>query len=109
MEDTETVKPPPAGRRVEPLVGPFCELAFDHQPGDTCQTCGLEVDKYGNTEADFRNCCFPDCGCDGERLCMAQTGANDNSRECNVEGMYQRTDRVAKEAKMTLLILCSES
>mgnify|MGYP001574482449 FL=1 len=87
----------------------FCELAFDHQPGETCPHCLLEVDKYGNTEGDFRNCCFPDCGCDGERLCMAPSGANDNSRACNVEGMYSRKDRKAREARMDLLKLCSDS
>lgn len=80
-------------------------MAFDHEPGETCPACKLEVDQYGNTEYDFRNCCFPDCGCDGERLCMAGC-ANDNARRCNVEGMYQRKDRVAKKARMELLELC---
>lgn len=97
-----------------PIIGnfvcvmPFCELAFDHEPGETCPHCNLEVDKYGNTEGDFRNCCFPDCGCDGERLCMAGN-ANEAARGCNVEGMYQRRDRVAIKARMDLLKLCSES
>jgi len=71
-----------------------CEYYFDHDPGETCKHCGLEVDDYGNTEADFLNCCFPDCGCDGQRLCMAPSGANSNAMECNVEGMYQRKGRV---------------
>lgn len=33
-------------------------------------------DKYGNPLDGDRliNCCFPDCGCDGSRLCMAENG-----------------------------------
>lgn len=83
----------------------FCEYAFDHEPNETCGYCSLKVDAYGNTEEDFRKCCFPDCGCDGARLCMAGE-ANSNARECNVEGMYQRTDLKAKAAKAGLLYLC---
>lgn len=83
----------------------FCEYAFIHEPGETCEHCKLPVDKYGNTEADFCNCSFPDCGCDGERLCMAGE-ANADARRCNVEGMYQRTDPKAVKAKMELLRLC---
>lgn len=85
----------------------LCEYAFDHEPGKTCEHCGLLVDRYGNTEADFLNCSFPDCGCDGERLCMAGE-ANADARRCNVEGMYQRTDRKARKAKMDLIGLCVE-
>lgn len=50
-----------------------------------CTECGLFVDQYGNTEDDFRNCCFPDCGCDGARLCMAPSGANVASACMNLE------------------------
>jgi hypothetical protein len=50
-----------------------CPQASEHETNETCTHCGLEVDRHGNTEQDFRNCCFPDCGCDGARLCMAQT------------------------------------
>lgn len=32
--------------------------------------------------------------------------ANENATKCNVEGMYQRTDRKAVRAKMELLGLC---
>jgi len=84
----------------------FCKYSFDHEPGETCPHCNLEVDTYGNTEEDFRKCCFPDCGCDGERLCMAGE-ANENARKCNVEGMYQRTDWRASKAKIELLKLCT--
>lgn len=58
-----------------------------------CPDCGLEVDSYGNTEDQFDYCCFPDCGCDGARLCMA----GDASRLAlsgNVEGMWTgKTDK----------------
>jgi hypothetical protein len=56
--------------------------------GTNCEDCGLFVDAYGNTEDQFDYCSFPDCGCDGERLCMASNGASDNARDFNVEGMY---------------------
>jgi hypothetical protein len=82
-----------------------CEYAYDHEPGETCQHCGLEVDVYGNTEEDFLKCCFPDCGCDGERLCMAGE-ANADAMKCNVEGMYTRTDKKARRAKGELYALC---
>jgi len=49
-----------------------CPNAFDHEPNTSCLHCRSEVDQYGNTEDDFRNCSFPDCGCDGARLCMAR-------------------------------------
>ena len=85
----------------------YCEYAFDHEPDTICQHCNLKVDKYGNTEGDFRNCCFPDCGCDGERLCMAPSGSSSNAQKGNVEGMYQRKDREAVKAKMYLCELVS--
>jgi hypothetical protein len=48
---------------------------------------GEEVDKYGNpTSGDsLPYCCFPDCGCDGARLCMAESGANAASCAMNIE------------------------
>lgn len=85
----------------------FCKYAFDHDPGETCGNCGLEVDQYGNTEEDFQNCAFPDCGCDGERLCMAGE-ANENAVKYNVEGMYERKDLKAVKAKVGLLRLRKE-
>ena len=39
--------------------------------GAVCPECQEEVDMHGNTESAFKYCCFPDCGCDGARLCMA--------------------------------------
>ena len=85
------------------MVDPYCLKAFNHEAGETCVHCSFEVDKYGNTEQDFLNCSFPDCGCDGERLCMAPSGANKHSLQCNVEGMYQRKDRKAIRARLDLL------
>ncbi len=82
-----------------------CSNAFDHEPNTICESCKLEVDSYGNTENDFLNCSFPDCGCDGARLCMAGK-ASENAQKCNVEGMYERTDKQAKIAKMELIGLC---
>jgi len=55
-------------------------VLFDELLGDD-----EEVDDYGNTEADFKNCCFPDCGCDGARNCMAPSGANYGSNTLNIE------------------------
>jgi hypothetical protein len=62
-------------------------------------------DKYGNPMDGDRliYCCFPDCGCDGSRLCMAENGASERSLRQNVEGMYQRTDRIAIRARVELL------
>ena len=44
-------------------------------------------DKYGNPTdgSEIINCCFPDCGCDGARLCMAKNGANSASYSMNIE------------------------
>lgn len=38
---------------------------------EVCPDCKLQVDAHGNTEDSFEYCCYPDCGCDGARLCMA--------------------------------------
>lgn len=72
--------------------------------GEVCPDCGLEVDDYGNTEAVFAYCCFPDCGCDGARLCMAPGGASDRAARQNVEGMWSRkgTERVSKIDRRTV-------
>lgn len=46
-----------------------------------------KVDKYGNPFSGNRiiNCCFPDCGCDGARLCQAESGASGCSLSLNIE------------------------
>lgn len=53
---------------------------------DHCDGTG-KVDQYGNP---FRwnrviNCCFPDCGCDGARLCQAENGASSCACSLNIE------------------------
>lgn len=47
----------------------------------------VSFDKYGNPTDGSRliNCCFPDCGCDGARLCMAESGASSGSMMLNLE------------------------
>lgn len=67
-----------------------------------------ELDKYGNTEGELNNCCFPDCGCDGARLCMAKNGPSERAFKQNVENMYGRKDLVARRAKMELFKSCLE-
>jgi hypothetical protein len=46
-----------------------------------------DVDEYGNPLDGNRiiYCCFPDCGCDGARLCMAEEGASSSSCSMNIE------------------------
>ena len=69
-----------------------------------CPDCGLEVDAYGNTEAQFDHCCFPDCGCDGARLCMAPSGASEDSLRSNVEGMWSGTESRQVEVRKQLIL-----
>ena len=47
-----------------------------------------ETDAYGNPIDGDRliYCCYPDCGCDGARLCMAENGASACAMEVNLEG-----------------------
>jgi hypothetical protein len=71
--------------------------------GETCPDCNLEVDDYGNTEAQFDNCCFPDCGCDGARLCMAPSGGSDRACRQNVEGMWSGKTTEQRKAAMSLV------
>jgi len=44
-------------------------------------------DEYGNPTdgSELINCCFPDCGCDGARLCNAKSGASCAAITLNVE------------------------
>lgn len=52
-----------------------------------CAVCVGLFDKYGNPldGSSLPNCCFPDCGCDGSRNCMAESGANFCSCALNYE------------------------
>ena len=77
--------------------------------GQTCPDCSLPVDDYGNTEAQFAYCCFPDCGCDGSRLCMAPSGASENATRGNVEGMWRSgRDMKARKAAFFTIGLCQQ-
>ena len=65
----------------------------------------MKTDKYGNDiDGDkIIYCCFPDCGCDGARLCMAENGASELSFETNVENMWNATDRKSIIARNNLV------
>lgn len=69
---------------------------------ETCPDCGLPVDAYGNTEDQFDNCCFPDCGCDGARLCMAGH-ASDRAISQNVEAMWSGKTKQQRAAVFALV------
>ena len=68
-----------------------------------CPDCLLSVDKYGNTEDQFDYCSFPDCGCDGARLCMAPQGPSDHASTGNVEGMWSGKTIEQRKAVFELL------
>jgi len=69
-------------------------------------------DNYGNpltedgelVDGRLIYCCFPDCGCDGARLCMAENGASERACRQNVEGMYHQTDWEALRARRALIL-----
>ena len=67
-----------------------------------CPDCGLSVDAYGNTEDQFEHCSFPDCGCDGARLCMAGE-ASERAIQQNVEGMWTGKTRQQRAAVFSLV------
>lgn len=71
--------------------------------GEACLDCGEMVDRYGNTENQFSYCSFPDCGCDGARLCMAGK-ASENAECCCVEAMWSMKTQEQKDAVKTLVI-----
>jgi hypothetical protein len=53
---------------------------------------GVVVDRFGNPIDGDRliYCCFPYCGCDGARLCMAENGASVASLWLNHENMWEK-------------------
>ena len=60
------------------------------------------LDQYGNDPEDdvLVNCCFPDCGCDGARLCMAKKGASSSSCVLNYgRGSFVKFDKHAGKKK----------
>lgn len=74
-------------------------LAFTEQ---VCPDCNLAVDAYGNTENSFKYCSFPDCGCDGARLCMAGE-ASERANGQNVEGMWSGKTEQQRKAVFDLI------
>ena len=81
----------------------ICNLCIDHVGSTFCNECSLEVDGYGNTENDFKYCAFPDCGCDGARLCMAKEGASEQACKGNIENMWNSKSSEVIEAVMNLV------
>jgi hypothetical protein len=67
-----------------------------------CPDCGLPVDGYGNTEDQQTYCCFPDCGCDGQRLCCATEGPSEYAVAGNVEGMWSGKTQEQRDAAAML-------
>jgi hypothetical protein len=67
-----------------------------------CPDCNLKVNAYGNTEDQFDYCSFPDCGCDGERLCMASE-SSEAARNGNVEGMWEGKTEKQRRAVFDLV------
>ena len=49
------------------------------------------------------NCCFPDCGCDGNRLCDAENGASERAFSENVEGMWSGKTHEQRRAVASLV------
>ncbi len=50
---------------------PHCETELQN---GFCEPCDRLIE-----------CCFPDCGCDGARLCMAENGASTGALILNIE------------------------
>ena len=55
--------------------------------GRNCQTVEAALDEYVDPEdgSEFPNCSFPDCGCDGARVCPAKSGAKHAADAWNLE------------------------
>jgi len=76
---------------------------------ESCPDCGLNVDEYGNTEAQLEYCSFPNCGCDGARNCMAKRGASKHANKGNVEGMWSNgSNERCREAAFYTMNLVSK-
>ena len=69
--------------------------------GQVCPDCNEPVDAHGNTEYQFEHCAFPDCGCDGARLCMTGEASLDAQKN-NVEGMWSGGSRRQRGARFAL-------
>jgi len=66
----------PELRKVKPQPAPEQEPRKD--------AYGNPLNEEGSCD-ELIYCCFPDCGCDGARLCMAPSGANRCSMHMNFE------------------------
>ena len=84
----------------------LCLEHLDHA-GEICKGCGDPIDDYGNTEYSFKYCSFPDCGCDGARLCMAGE-ASETAMRINIENLHGGKTREHVKARMGLLDLVRE-
>jgi len=84
-------------------------LKCDHEEtkGEFCPHCDQQIDAYGNDENSLIYCCFPNCGCDGSRLCSAESGASTMALALNIEGMYESNTPRARAAKMILTLASS--
>jgi hypothetical protein len=85
----------------ESLLHEECEYHLDNA-GGTCTGCGERIDPYGNTAYAFKYCSFPNCGCDGARLCMAGE-ASESAQSGNVEGMWSGKTVEQRKAVFDLL------
>lgn len=83
------------------------ECSHEDIPGEGCPVCEDPVDAYGNTCNAFKYCSFPDCGCDGARLCMAGE-ASKAACQGNVEGMWSGKTPGQREAVFDLMKLVNE-
>lgn len=79
-----------------------CYDHLDYAEG-ICPGCKEPVDPYGNTAYDFKYCSFPNCGCDGARLCMAKEGPSDRAYDGNVEGMWSGKTKEQRAAVFKLI------
>lgn len=68
-----------------------CPDCYD-TPIDECGIC------HGTG---FVICSFPDCGCDGARLCQAND-PNEEALNCNVEGMWSGNGPEQRRGRMKL-------
>lgn len=69
----------------------FCKHCNSPLRNGFCEACDSLIE-----------CCFPDCGCDGARLCMAEEGASDRAVSQNVEAMWRGKTREQRRAVMHL-------
>jgi hypothetical protein len=69
-----------------PAVSERTDGSDTYQQCEYCDGTG-KVDDYGNPSSGDRviYCTFPDCGCDGARLCQAEKGTSSCAAMLNIE------------------------